>query len=150
MATQLKDFRNALAAVAGDSFRSETNAKIGVALEGLALREFKDSSGPYGNAWKPVGRLSKRLSRGRSGPRRRGTPLVKTGALRASHVSSGSADGVRIGFADPVAIFHQKGTPTIDKRQILPEATTGGLPPAWLAEIQRVHAACVRRCLRAA
>jgi phage gpG-like protein len=149
MATQLQDFRNRLAAVASPAFRADTNAKIGLALEGLALKEFQESRDPYGNAWKPVGRLSKRLRRGFAGPRRRGTPLVKTGALRASHVSSGSAEGVRIGFADPVAIFHQKGTPTIDKRQILPESGTGGLPLTWLAEIQRVHAACVRRRLRA-
>lgn len=150
MATQLQDFRNRLAAVGSESFRVDTNATIGLALERITLKEFQESRDPYGNAWKPVGRLSKRLSRGRQGPRRRGTPLIKTGALRASHVSGATANGVRVGFADPVAIFHQKGTPTIDKRQILPEASTGGLPIAWVNEIRRVHAACVKRRLRAA
>jgi phage gpG-like protein len=150
MATQLQDFRNRLAVIAEPAFRTETNKLIGLALERLALQEFKDSRDPYGNAWKPVGRLSKRLSRGRSGPRRRGTPLVKTGALRASHVSGATDSTVSVGFADPVAIFHQKGTPTIPKRQILPEVGTGGLPISWVNEIRRVHAACVRRRLRAA
>lgn len=178
MATQLQDFRNRLALVADPAFRTETNKTIGIALERLALQEFKKSENPYGVAWKPVSRRDKRGGAGK--------PLVRTGALRASHVSDGTADSVRIGFADPTAIYAQKGTrptlraaraarqskrgrfvsasaktaylirikehtnPGVARRQILPESSTGGLPIAWVNEIRRVHAACIRRRLRAA
>jgi phage gpG-like protein len=141
---QLVDFRARLVGLTGPAFLTQRNALIGQRLEALALKEFQGSVNPYGKAWKPVGRLGKRLRRGFSGPRRRGKPLIKTGALRASHVSEGSATGVRVGFADPVAIFHQKGTPTIEKRQILPEAGTGGLPATWKAEIGKVIAGAAR------
>jgi phage gpG-like protein len=178
MATQLQDFRNRLAVIADPAFRTETNKLIGLALEKLALKEFRQSENPYGVAWKPVSRRAKRGGLGK--------PLIKSGALRASHVSDGAVDSVRIGFADPTAIYAQKGTrpslraaraarqngrgrfvsasaktayllkisahtnPGAARRQILPESSTGGLPIAWINEIRRVHAACVRRRLRAA
>lgn len=178
MATQLQDFRNRLAVIADPAFRTETNKLIGLALERLALREFKQSENPYGVAWRPVSRRAKRGGAGK--------PLIKSGALRASHTSDGTVDSVRIGFADPTAIFAQKGTtpklraaraarqsargrfvsasaktayllrikehmhPGAPRRQLLPEASTGGLPIAWVNEIRRVHAACVKRRLRAA
>jgi phage gpG-like protein len=144
LVSQLLDFRARLVGVTGSAFLTQRNALIGQQLEALALREFQASTDPYGAAWKPVGRMSKRLRRGFSGPRRAGKPLIKTGALRRSHVSSASATGVRIGFADPVAVFHQKGTATIPKRQILPEADTGGLPPAWRATIAKTVAGAAR------
>lgn len=164
--TDLRSFRDSLHGLTGQAFLVKRNALIGMRLEALALKEFKTSTDPYGNAWKPVDRRAKR-----GGP---GKPLVKTGALRASHVSSGGVDGVRLGFADPVAIYAQKGTrpklrsaraarqnrrgrfvnaaaktafllrirehthPGVARRQILPESTTGGLPASWQEEIRKV------------
>lgn len=164
--TDLRSFRDSMYGLTGQAFLVKRNSLIGMRLEALALKEFKTSTNPYGEAWKPVDRRTKRGGAGK--------PLVRSGALRASHVSSGSIDGVRLGFADPVAIFAQKGTrpslragraarqnrrgrfvnaaaktafllrirehthPGVARRQILPESTTGGLPASWQDEIRKI------------
>ena len=142
--SRLLDFRARLVGVTGAAFLTQRNMLIGQRLEAKALAEFQTSTDPYGKDWKPVQRLGGKLKRGFSGPRRLGRPLVKTGALRRSHVSSANAGSTTIGFADPVAIFAQKGTRYSERRQILAEASTGGLPAAWRADIAKTVAGAAR------
>jgi phage gpG-like protein len=69
---------------------------IAVEAERQLLAGFKDSRDPYGRAWKPVARGGK--------------PLMDTGNLRGSRVSTTTAGGVEVGLAAPYASYQQFGT----------------------------------------
>jgi phage gpG-like protein len=100
--------------------------------------EFRRSRDPYGNPWAPVNRSrgkdrrarARRLAAGK--PVKADKPLVDTGRLRGSVVARAVGTEVRIALPVEYASYHQYGTRRIKRRQILPEADTGGLPPRWI------------------
>jgi phage gpG-like protein len=112
------------------------------ALGKLVTDEFRQSMDPYGKPWAPVDRSRGRDRRARARraaagkPVRNDKPLVDTGRLRASVVARAEGSIVRISLPVEYASYHQYGTRRIKRRQILPEADTGGLPPKWLGVMQ--------------
>lgn len=86
-------------------------------------REFATGRDPYGRAWAPL--RPSTLARGRRPP-----PLTDTGRMRGGlEVRPMAGAGISITFADEVpAIFHQKGTRKMARREILP---TNVLPASW-------------------
>jgi phage gpG-like protein len=104
----------------------------------LVADEFRDSHDPYGVPWKPVVRNRRRDRRARERRAAKGLvaradkPLVDTGRLRASVTARVDGSVVRVALPVEYASYHQYGTRRIARRQILPEADTGGLPAAWV------------------
>jgi phage gpG-like protein len=100
--------------------------------------EFRQSRDPYGNPWAPVNRNRpkdrrarvRRLAAGKAV--KSDKPLIDTGRLRASVVARADGSQVRVSLPVEYASYHQYGTRRIKRRQILPEADTGGLPPKWI------------------
>lgn len=125
--------RDKLGSIGGGNVRGELNAALGAKGMQLVDGGFKETRDPYGNVWDPIGRLQNiKMKRGMQGPRvRRGKPLIKTGHLRASLSMQVLPDGFRLGMAAEYAKFHQFGTPTIARRQMIPDRATGGLGPIW-------------------
>lgn len=105
--------------------------------------EFRESRDPYGNPWAPVVRNRGRDRRARAGRQRRGLgarsdkPLIDTGRMRASVSARAEGSHVRISIPVSYASYHQYGTRTIQRRQILPEDRTGGLGPRWSRAVDR-------------
>lgn len=111
--------------------------RIGAAFVKQVADEFKESRDPYGNAWAPVmrDRLKDRRARARRVKQGKAPkadkPLIDTGRLRASVVARTDGGTVRIALPVEYASYHQYGTRSIKRRQILPESDTGGLGPRW-------------------
>jgi phage gpG-like protein len=111
--------------------------RIGAAFVKQVADEFKESRDPYGNPWKPVVRNRRRDIRARARRAAKGLsaradkPLIDTGRLRGSVVARTEGSVVRIALPVEYASYHQYGTRTIARRQILPESDTGGLGPRW-------------------
>ncbi|HXS24573.1 MAG TPA: phage virion morphogenesis protein [Gemmatimonadales bacterium] len=165
-AGQILKLRNRLALMTKPEFGRVVAEKCGAAAMRFALDGFKSSSDPYGRPWAPVGRLGKKLTRGRVGPRRLGKPLIDTGALRQSVTMDAAVGRFRIGFSDRIAGYHQTGTRgrlvlrrtglrrlfgiksrvgAIPRRQMIPEASTGGIPAKWREKFAQIINAEVRK-----
>ena len=164
----LQKLRNRLDAMRKPEFGQLVAEKCGAAAMRFALDGFKTSTNPYGKPWAPVGRAGKKLTRGRVGPRRAGKPLIDTGALRQSVTMEAGVGRFRIGFSDRISIFHQKGTRGrsvraksglrrvfgigrrvggIPRRQMIPEASTGGIPAKWREKFAQIINAELRKQL---
>jgi phage gpG-like protein len=113
--------------------------RIGVAFVKQVADEFRQSRDPYGNAWAPVSRNRRRDVRARAArakagkPPKTDKPLIDTGRLRGSVAATTEGTEVRVALPVEYASYHQYGTRRIKRRQILPEANTGGLPSSWVA-----------------
>lgn len=111
--------------------------RIGVAFMKEVADEFRQSRDPYGKQWAPVFRsrgrdVRARARRAKAGKAPKGDkPLIDTGRLRGSVVARTEGTQVRIALPVEYASYHQYGTRRIQRRQILPEADTGGLPDRW-------------------
>lgn len=101
--------------------RAAADASRGIARE--IDREFTAGRDPYGRAWAPL--RPSTLAKGRRPP-----PLTDTREMRDGvSVKPMPAAGISITFKREVpAIFHQKGTRFMARREILP---TNRLPAAW-------------------
>lgn len=121
--------------------------RLGVALVKEVGNQFRESRDPYGNAWAPVVRDRRRDRRARARRAKKGLaakadkPLIDTGRMRASVTFRVEGDSVRVAIPVEYASYHQYGTRTIQRRQILPEANTGGLGPRWSMIAARESAA---------
>jgi phage gpG-like protein len=115
----------------------EIARRVGAAFVKQVADEFRESRDPYGNPWAPVYRnrardrraRARRLAAGKA--IRADKPLIDTGRLRASVVARTEGSEVRIALPVEYASYHQTGTRKMVRRQILPEADTGGLGPRW-------------------
>lgn len=100
-------------------------------LTGTAVKlladEFRKSQDPYGTPWRPL-------------KYRQGKPLLDTGRLRAAAVGQPAdlTTGAVVRVVIPVeyASYHQDGTRTIPRRQIVPDRA-GGLGPIWTAAFRK-------------
>lgn len=92
---------------------------------------FRNEVDPYGKAWEDLkphtwtqkhkkGSINKKLQ--------------FTGKMRASVVSQVQGNKFRHGFADKKAVFHDRGTRKMPKRQLLPDSRKG-LPPSTEKEL---------------
>jgi phage gpG-like protein len=124
-------------------------AELAQVMGAAAMKEYSDgfrkSRDPYGNKWAPL-------------KLRRGKPLQNTGRLRASAALNAAHDGFTIVVTADYASTHQRGAVIVPKRkrllawrvgrrrffakrvyvpkrQMLPEARTGGLGPIWTKAI---------------
>lgn len=131
-----EEFRRRIASVVPELLPKLAN-RIGVAFVKEVGNQFRESRDPYGNAWAPVFRDRKRDRRARARrqakglPPRADKPLIDTGRLRASATARVEGDSVRVALPVEYASYHQYGTRAIQRRQILPEGSTGGLGPHW-------------------
>jgi phage gpG-like protein len=140
----LAALEGALARLISPQARADTARSMGLAAMKQLSDEFRESRDPYGNKWAPL-----RLRRGR--------PLLDTGRLRASAALSPLPNGFAITMTAGYASTHQSGKRdirpvrakmlswkmrgstrryfakrvSIPRRQMLPEAATGGLGPYW-------------------
>lgn len=137
----LKDLQRRLLGAA--AVEPELTKRLGVAFMKEVADEFRQSRDPYGKPWAPVVRNRKRDRRARAKraaagkPPKADKPLIDTGRMRASVVARTERSTVRIAIPVQYASFHQDGTKRIPRRQMLPDATTGGLGPRWSAVAQR-------------
>lgn len=101
--------------------------------------QFARGVDPYGRAWAPL--RPSTLAKGRRPP-----PLTDTRAMRDGvSVKPTPAAGIAITFAKEVpAIFHQKGTRYMKRREILP---TNRLPAPWSQDIADSSRAAFRGTL---
>lgn len=138
-------------ALAKQKLTAELAPRVGAAFMKELADEFRQSRDPYGNAWAPVfrNRRRDRLARGRRAAAgkavRADKPLVDTGRLRAS--ATAKADGTKVRIVLPVeyASYHQEGTRRIKRRQMLPEAATGGLGPRWTMAANKEAAVLLKK-----
>lgn len=148
-----RDAQRRLDAVAHGEFKNELGRRVSVAFRKEVADEFRESRDPYGNAWKPVFRNRKRDRRARARREAKGLviradkPLIDTGRLRASVIARAVGTDVRVSLPVEYASYHQRGTRTIARRQILPDAETGGLGPRWTLALNREVVAVLKKAL---
>ena len=105
--------------------------EFGVWQDGVTDDLFRNEVDPYGSPWADLkdstwkqkhkyGSINKKLQ--------------WSGRMRASVVTQVQGNKFRHGFADQKAIFHDKGTRKMPKRQLLPDPQKG-LPPASEKEL---------------
>jgi phage gpG-like protein len=145
------NFQERLDAVARGRFMPELATALGVAFIKQVADQFRGSRDPYGKPWAPVFRNRLRDRRARASRAKAGKapradkPLIDTGRLRASPVARVTGSDVRIDLPVEYASYHQYGTARMVRRQILPEAETGGLGPYWTAAANREAAVVMRK-----
>lgn len=122
----------------------------GTAMKLLA-DEFRGSKDPYGNSWRPLAWRS-------------GKPLLDTGRMRSAVAVQPSGTSISITIGANYAAYHQQGAKTrrrrpgakgksrarvgsLPRRQMLPDAATGGLGPIWYAAFRRDVDAVVIKAL---
>lgn len=139
----LRDLESRLQEVERGRWLEELGTRMAVAFMKEVADEFRESRDPYGKPWKPVFRNRRRDRRARERraargqPLRADKPLIDTGRMRASVIARAVGSEVRVAIAVDYASYHQHGTPTIARRQILPELDTGGLGPRWALAARR-------------
>ncbi len=133
MTQTLHDFIGKLENLSGDRFISEVRREV--AYDGLRLiaSGYKDSVDPYGSIWEPL-------------KRRKGKPLVLTGAFRDTWMAYPTATGVRFQSGVDYGAYHQYGTRTIPVRQVIP-STSRGMPGAWHALISKAYSKLIRQAV---
>lgn len=153
-----KDLQRRLTAVSRSSVMvDELGKRVGAALMKQVADEFKESRDPYGKAWAPlkterarnVKANARAVKKGKAP--RAGKPLIDTGRLRASVTTKISGGNVRVVLPVQYASYHQDGTTKKDKsqliprRQILPEADTGGFGDRWTMAINKEAMAVLQK-----
>lgn len=142
-----EDFHQHVDEIARGLLMPKIAKRVGAAFIKQVADEFRESRDPYGNPWAPVFRTRARDVRARASRARRGLapradkPLIDTGRLRASPVARINGTEVRIALPVEYASYHQFGTRRIRRRQILPEADTGGLGDRWTMAVNKEIAA---------
>jgi phage gpG-like protein len=135
------------------AFLAQLAARMAATMTKLLADEFRQSRDPYGVPWKSVfrnrkkdraarARAYKRASRsGKALSSVRDRPLIDTGRLRAAAVARTSvhsgATNVRVIIPVAYATYHQEGTGHMVRRQIVPDAKTGGLGHIWSAALSK-------------
>jgi phage gpG-like protein len=138
-----QDLQRQVAEVARGELMPRIAKRVGPALLKQVADEFRESRNPYDKPWLPLARERSRnrranARRARAGKARRASkPLIDTGRLRASPVARVDGTQVRVSLPVEYASYHQQGTRTIPRRQILPEQATGGLGERWTQAINR-------------
>lgn len=108
--------------LASQGHRADMHEAAADAVKPLVVADFKNSTDPYGAAWKPT-----KLGN---------SPLIgPTRDLSTSVRVEPTTDGFIVMVTDWKAIFHQAGTKHIPARPMLPVG--GKMPPAWRAAIER-------------
>lgn len=139
----VRDLASRVRQVGSPTFKGIVGARLGAAAMKLVADQFRASKDPYGRPW-------------RSLVLRRGQPLRDIGRLAASVNYQPTGDGFRLVIPVIYASTHQRGATIvprsagalrfkaagrfytlrsvkIPRRQIVPEATTGGLGQTWTA-----------------
>lgn len=96
---------------------------IGMEMEGRISARFESRTDPWGNSWAPW-EPATRESYPEDGNRRL---LDRYGDMLASLNHSADANSVRVGFGDPVAVYHEWGTKHMARRGMVfgePDAGT--------------------------
>lgn len=96
---------------------------IGMEMEGRISARFESRTDPWGNNWAPW-EPATRESYPEDGNRRL---LDRYGDMLASLNHSADANSVRVGFGDPVAVYHEWGTKHMARRGMVfgdPDAGT--------------------------
>ncbi len=153
----LADVKRRVDALANRAHVEEAMARgLGAAAIKLIADGFRNSVDPYGKPWKKVFRRGRRhvAARRRAFMRfskgggsaagltlKADKPLIDTGRLRAAATAKAASQpsGAQIRIVIPVeyASYHQTGTKHIARRQIVPDASTGGLGPIWTKALER-------------
>lgn len=130
--------RAMLARVGSAGTDAKTMRKVAMAAKQQVYNAFRFQQAPDGAPWPGLSPLTiaARKRKGNASTQ----PLIATGAMYAS-VDAEGFDGEALvsvgkGLSDARAWYNQFGTSKIPARAMLPDA--GQLPPAWLADIQRV------------
>jgi phage gpG-like protein len=148
------DLKRRVTAVAHSSaMLDELGKRTGAALMKQVSDEFRESRDPYGKAWAPVVRDRGRDRRARAKRTAAGKkpkadkPLIDTGRMRASVTAKVTGSDVRIVIPVNYASYHQDPKPGSHnvRRQMLPEADTGGLGDRWRMAINKEAAAVLQK-----
>ena len=139
--------QRAVKALAAAGLTDALAKRLGATALKLLSDQFKRSVNPYGETWAPVFRDRKKDRRARARRAKAGKPvladrpLVDTGRLRAAATGKASNDSskavVRVVIPVEYASYHQSGTRFVKRRQMVPEASTGGLGPIWSKAFER-------------
>lgn len=149
----LRDLQQRLKDAARGKFIPELGRRVAAALMKEVADEFRHSRNPYGKPWAPLAReraRNLRANRRRAAkgkPPRRSKPLIDTGRMRGSVIARAVGSEVRVSIPVDYASYHQYGTRTIPQRQMLPEASTGGLGPRWTLAIRKETEAVLQKQL---
>ena len=104
---------------------------------------FRSETDPYGRPWADLTSATwKKKHKGGSINKK----LQWDGTMRASVVSQVSKNSFRHGFADQKAVFHDRGTRKMRRRQLLPDAAQG-LPKAVEKELGAIALRWIVRTL---
>lgn len=150
----LEGIQRRLTAVAQGKYLPELGKRVSAALMKEVADEFRQSRDPYGNLWAPVhrDRAKDRRARARRVAKklaaRADKPLIDTGRMRASVIARVIGSEVRVAIPVEYASYHQYGTRSIARRQMLPEADTGGLGHRWTQAINREAIAVSNKALK--
>lgn len=155
---QLKD---RIARLSASGFRTELSQVLAAAALKQVSDGFRHSRDPYGNRW-------------RDPKFRQGQPLRDTNAMSNSAAVEPRPNGFRLSITKHYAGVHQRGKTikarraprllfktrdgqwhsatevTIPRRQMVPEADTGGLGPIWGKAFNDEAGALIKRRLREA
>lgn len=151
--TSLEAIQRRLTAASQGKFLPELGKRVSAALMKEVADEFRQSRDPYGQPWKAVHRNRGRDRRARARRAAKGLapradkPLIDTGRMRASVIARVVGSEVRVAIPVEYASYHQKGTRTIPRRQMLPESDTGGLGHRWTQAINREAIAVLNKSL---
>lgn len=158
-----KDLQRRLTAVTRSSaMTDELGKRVGAALVKQVADEFRESRDPYGKPWAPLkterARNVKANARAakKGKPPRAGKPLIDTGRMRASVTALVSGGDVRVVIPTKYASYHQDGVShrvpsaragekIIPRRQMLPEADTGGLGDRWTLAVNKEAMAVLQK-----
>jgi phage gpG-like protein len=156
----LRKLRDKIAQLTTAGFRQELAQVLAAAALKQVADEFRESRDPYGRPWAPLAW-------------RKGLPLLLTGRMRNAVAVEPRANGFKLSIATVYAKVHQDGARVrrgrlaagfsgpasrssrsrvgfIPQRQMVPERSTGGLGPIWLAAFNREAESLIRRRLQVA
>lgn len=103
---------------------SRVASSSATAIRGRLEEQFTEGKDPYGRPWAPLKPAT--VKAGRHNP-----PLTDTRKMRDHDLDVRPMGGAGIAITfnpNAPALFHQKGTPTMEARPILP---TGTMPASW-------------------
>jgi hypothetical protein len=119
---------------------AQVSKSASVGIRAALQEQFSAGTDPYGHPWKPL--KPSTIKAGRHSP-----PLTNTRKMRDHdlEVKPLPGAGISVTFSpDAPAIFHQKGTPTMAARPILP---TNVMPAPWNRALSGSSSAAVKRAL---
>lgn len=154
----LDDLRQRVLSIGRRENLEQLARRLGATAIKLLADEFRLGRDPYGQPWAPVYRRRRRDRRSRARRLAAGQavkadkPLVDTGRLRAAATAASAVQSrgsiVRVVIPVSYARYHQSGTRHITRRQIIPEARTGGLGPIWGRAFNAEAKAFLRQLLK--